>query len=274
MLSQLPKAILFILISLIAYQVALITWALYPLQENTYSWSPPPIRSSTKISKLPTKDLEKYNLFGRYLGNNNKETSKETYKEAPKTRLNLTLVGIIAASEPHLSSVIIESKRVQNSYFIDSMIDGTKAKVTDIYDDRIILDVEGELQTLLLDGLEESKEEVNKVSKMQPQSKAAIVNVDREELLSNPSKLMDFIKISPVREGREVKGYRVNPGRDPSLFIDAGLEAGDLAVELNGIDLTDISEAMSLMKEFPTMTEISLTVDRDSERHDLFFSLP
>ena len=93
-------------------------------------------------------------------------------------------------------------------------------------------------------------------------------------MLSNPSKLLDFIHISPVREGNQVKGYRVKPGKNATLFKEAGLQSGDLAVELNGVDLTVTSEAVRLMKEFPTMTEISLTIDRNGELNELFFSIP
>ena len=91
---------------------------------------------------------------------------------------------------------------------------------------------------------------------------------------SNPNKVLDFIRISPVRQGNEVKGYRVKPGKNPSLFNEAGLQSGDLAIALNGVDLTNTSEAVGLMKEFPTMTEVSLTIDRNGELNELFFSIP
>ena len=282
--QQLPKVALVITSALIAYQAALLTWSLFPEEESAYIWTPPAKKSTKNTAKLNTKPLQQQHLFGEAAGGNKGERTSK--KDAPKTRLNVTLVGIVAATDPKFSSVIIEHKGEQDSYFIGSIITGTKAKVTEIQTDRIIITVKGQKQTLILDGLEkdnkrmasiesnQAKELKSKRSKKSGKSRSKEIALDRKELLSNPGKLLDFIRISPVREGNEIKGYRVNPGKDPSLFKDSGLKAGDLAVELNGIDLTDMGQAMGLMKEFPTMTDISLTVDRDGELNELFFSIP
>lgn len=280
MISLLPKTILAVICALIAYQIALLTWSVYPVQESTYSWTAPAKTSTGKVLKLSTQKLQQQHLFGQYQ-NDKIKTVQQEQTEAPKTRLNLTLVGIVAASEPEFSSVIIEYKRVQDSYFIDSEINGTNATVTEIYSDRIIISVNGDKQTLVLDGLEQDNKRMASIENGQVSSKnrksessRKQLPLDRKALLKDPGKLLDYIRISPVREGNQIKGYRVSPGKDPSLFAEAGLEEGDLAVELNGIDLTDIGQAMGLMKEFPTMTEMSLTVDRDGELHELFFSIP
>lgn len=280
MISLLPKIVLAVICALIAYQIALLTWSVYPVKKSTYSWTAPAKTSTDKQLILSTEKLQQQHLFGRYQGDTINIVQQEQ-TEAPKTRLNLTLVGIVAASEPELSSVIIEHKKVQDSYFIDSEIDDTNATVTEIYSDRIIISVNGEKQTLILDGLEQDNKKMAQIENGQASSRpesrgngSKEIELDRQALLQNPEKLLDYIRISPVREGNQIKGYRVSPGKDPDLFTEAGLEEGDLAIELNGVDLTDISQAMGLMKEFPNMTEMSLTVDRDGELHELFFSIP
>ena len=279
--QHLPKIILAVFSALIAHQAALLTWTLYPEGESEHhSWTPPSQKSVKNRSQLNTKKLQEQHLFGKYEGKG--KAKGQSLKDAPKTRLNLTLVGIVAASHPKFSSVIIEYKGEQDSYFIDSIINGTKAKVTEIYSDRIIITVNSQQQTLILDGLEQDNKKIANIEKKQKSkskkskssNKSKEIKLDRAELLSNPGKLLDFIQISPVREGSKIKGYRVKPGKDPSLFKEAGLRSGDLAVELNGIDLTDMGQAMGLMKKFPTMTEMSLTVDRDGELNELFFSIP
>lgn len=276
--QQLPKIILILISALIAYQAALLTWSLYPEEENAYEWIPPARTSAKNSTRLNTKKLQQQHLFGQFEGS----TRKQDSKSAPKTRLNVTLVGIVAASDPLLSSVIIENKGSQDSYFVGSIITGTNAKVTEIFSDRIIITVKGQKQTLVLDGLEKDNKRMASIEKGQKKKnkkkrsskKPKKIALDRKALLSNPGKLTDFIRISPVRKGNEIKGYRIKPGKDPSLFKEAGLKSGDLAVELNGIDLTDMSQAIGLMKEFPTMTDISLTVDRNGELNELFFKIP
>ena len=280
--QQLPKIIFAIVSALIAYQAALLTWSIYPVQGDFYVWD---ASTKSKISntKINTLALQKQFLFGQYKGVHTSPI-KQNSNNAPKTRLKISLVGIIAASDSALSSVIIEYRGKQDSYFIDSEITGTNAVVVEIYDDHIIILVDGEQQTLILDGLEEDNRIIESIattknissgrSRRKSAKKSKEIILDRNELLENPSKLQDFIRISPVREGNKVKGYRVKPGKYPSLFESSGLQAGDLAVELNGIDLTDMSKAIGLMKEFPTMKEISLTVDRNGELNELFFSIP
>ncbi|WP_298943487.1 type II secretion system protein GspC [uncultured Psychromonas sp.] len=285
MISLLPKIILAVICALIAYQSGVLTWSLYPVKETPYHWTPTAQKTENKTVALNTKKLQEQALFGQYKGEGNKVINKESLTEAPKTRLKLTLVGIVASSEPQFSSVIIEYKRVQDSYFIDSEISGTDAIVTEIYSDRIIISVNGEKQTLILDGLEQANKRMDTIEKGQEVNaapkkrrgrtkKTKEIDLDRDSLVENPDKLLDYISISPVRDGNQIKGYRVNPGKKPELFEDAGLQPDDLVVELNGVDLTDISEALGLMKEFPTMTEMSLTVDRDGELNELFISIP
>jgi len=274
--TNLPKIVVVILSALITYQAALLTWSLYPKEKKVNSWVPPVRNNAAERSILNTRALQEQHLFGQYKGEKAIPQAEQTIQDAPKTRLKLLLVGIVATKDPQYSSVIIESKGNQDTYFVDSKIIGTKATVSEIYSDRIIIEVNGAKQTLILDGVElEGNARTNKPKARTASKRArATIDLDRKELLSDPGKLLDFINISPVREGSEIKGYRVKPGKDPSLFEEAGLVDGDLAVELNGVDLTDMGEAMGLMKEFPTMTDISLTVDRDGELHQLFFSIP
>jgi len=278
--QQLPKIMLVVISALIAYQTAILTWAFYPQASEAYQWTPPKVSATSNKRVIDTYALQKQALFGQYEGEKALPVAQNLEK-VPKTRLKLTLVGIIAVSDPALSSVIIEYKSKQDSYFVDSVITGTQARITEIYNDRIVINVNGEQQILVLDGLDELT--ASNDHKAQPKrssrrnrstSKSKELAVDREALLSNPGKLLDYIRISPVREGEEVKGYRVKPGKKPALFKESGLKSGDLAIALNGVDLTDTSEAVGLMKQFPTMTDISLTIDRDGEIHELSFTVP
>ncbi|MCW8995943.1 MAG: type II secretion system protein GspC, partial [Psychromonas sp.] len=171
---------------------------------------------------------------------------------------------------------IISYRSKQDSYFIDSKIAGTAAVVSKIYEDRVILDVDGVLQTLMLDGLDRLKQQESNQAKAVERLSSEVVDIDidRAAILKDPSKLTDYIRISPYREGDKVLGYRLQPGKDRTLFDQAGLQDGDLAIELNGVDLTDSKQAFSLMRELPTMTEVSITVERNGQLHELYLTTP
>jgi general secretion pathway protein C len=282
-LQKSPMLFLVIISTLLAYQLALLTWAFVPEDKPNLLWKPVAEKNIQSPNKLNTKQLQ--HLFGEKAKKAQPVIKETSVSNAPKTRLNLKLVGVVASTDPQYSSVIIEKKGVQSSYFIDSKILGTSAVIVNIYQDRVILNVNGSPQTLMLDGVEAlDKQHLNHEKNDQSRQKTKpnkiikadvrTVKLDRKELLKNPGKLTDYIRISPVRENGIVKGYRVKPGKDREIFEQAGLKSGDLAVELNGIDLTDTQQAFTLMKEFPTMTDMTLSVERDGQLHELYFSIP
>jgi len=284
-LHKSPMVVLAIIGTLLAYQLALLTWAFVPEDKPALLWKPVVANNQQNSSKLNTRQLQQQHLFGEKAKQVKPVVQETSVTNAPKTRLNLKLVGVVAATDPQYSSVIIDQKGRQASYFMNSKIDGTSAIITQIYQDRIILKVNGSHQTLMLDGVEKLDKQHQShegkgqtIQKIAPKkaikSKVKTVKLNRKELLKNPGKLTDYIRISPVRENGKVKGYRVKPGKDRALFEQAGLKSGDLAVELNGIDLTDTQQAFTLMKEFPTMTDMTLSVERGGQLHELYFSIP
>lgn len=280
-LQKSPAVVLALIIGLLAYQLALLTWAFVPEEKPAFLWNPVAAKNNKNTVHVETEKLRQQHLFGEKSLEAKPSEKKVANNNAPITNLNLTLVGVVAASNPKYSSAIIEQKGAQESYFIDSKIDGTEAIITKILQDRILFAVKGFEQTLMLDGLDtvakekpKSKKKTSRKKSSADKKKSKTVNLDRKALLENPGKLTDYVRISPVREGGVVKGYRVKPGKNKKVFKEAGLKSGDLAVELNGIDLTDTQQAFTLMKEFPTMTEMTLSVERDGQLHELNLSIP
>lgn len=82
-----------------------------------------------------------------------------------------------------------------------------------------------------------------------------------------------YISISPVKNGDDIVGYRVAPGRDAALFNDVGLESGDIAVQLNGIDLSDPSSSAELMRIMNDPQELNLTVEREGQQYEIYIQL-
>jgi len=278
-LQKLPNIVLLLLSALLAYQLALFTWSLLPVEKSAVNWTAPEITGLSSANNIDSGKLKELQLFGKSVAPGARPKKELLPETMTATKLNLTLAGVVAASNPLYSSAIIANKGKQSSYFINSKIEGTSASVYEIYEDHIVLDENGIYQVLMLDGLEAENSQApqNSQAPVEKPTRATSSNkidLDRSEILNDPSKLTNYINISPVREGGDIKGYRLSPGKDPSLFEQAGLENGDLVVELNGVDLTNMAESMSLMKELPTMTEISLTVDREGQLYDLYFSIP
>jgi general secretion pathway protein C len=94
-----------------------------------------------------------------------------------------------------------------------------------------------------------------------------------KRLREQPQNILTYLSISPVLSGDKLQGYRLNPGKDASLFRQSGLQANDLAIALNGIDLRDQEQAQQALQNLADMTEITLTVEREGQRHDIAFAL-
>ncbi|EWH11229.1 general secretion pathway protein C [Catenovulum agarivorans DS-2] len=281
-------AVSLLLLIYIAWLLANITWKLFP-QPNAAAIN---LRSaSTAAANTVVADINRItnlNLFGDYSAAPVVQT--RPVEDAPVTTLNLKLTGVVPSSDPELAAAIIEKSGSQDVYGLDEKIDGTRAVVREIYPDRIIIEQSSRRETLMLEGQEysalaaESAQENNQTVEVavQPdttdqanisgEDKEALENL-REDAFADPGKLVDYIKVSPVRRQGELVGYRLYPGKDPKLFQSVGLNAGDIAIEINGYDLTNLSQAMQAMAQLKDAQEASIMVERDGSVRQIFISL-
>lgn len=198
---------------------------------------------------------------------------------APKTSLNIRLLGVSASNVPERSAAIIERSGKQEVYVMGDKLNGTQVVIKEIYADRVILDNNGRLETLELEGIGELSQGLSltmaNVQSSDPVSTPtrAVTRDTVQELPQEAQQLADnllqHVKVTPVREGNGLKGYRLSPGPNPALFQKAGFQDGDLAVAINGEDLTRISTAMKLVRDLGTMTEAMITVERNNQYTDL-----
>lgn len=308
--QTLSKLLAAVLVVYLAYLSSTIVWQLVPVESSQGKVTlPTHIQSNTNKSSSvdDISSLVALNLFGQ----ENQQTQApkpkvETAKSAPKTRLNVTLTGLVAdASDPvsTTSVAIIESSKGQHTYGVNEKIEGTSASVYQIFADRVLLYVSGRYETLMLDGIEysttipgsENKVEVatvasNEPSVSKPNSRtpppgkrrldqrenielSQELRQQRKQLFEDPKKLLDVIRIRPYRKNGDLQGYRLSPGKDSKLFNEVGLKRNDLATNINGYDLTDMQQALSVMTELKTMTEATITVVRDDASVDIILAL-
>lgn len=87
--------------------------------------------------------------------------------------------------------------------------------------------------------------------------------------------IQDYVNISPVEneQGTGVKGYRLNPGKKPELFTKSGFRPNDLAIRVNGFDLTDPTQTRQLFSEFSTTKNFEITVERDGIPENIYINI-
>jgi general secretion pathway protein C len=302
-LSKLPQkkitqAVIFLLLSYIAYLFAQITWLAIPQEKNAAVLKASGSKS-TQVStskQLNVNAIEALNLFGAFSQQEVEKVEELVIEDAPETRLKLTLTGAVASSDKATSAAIIESAGKQETYSIGENIKGTRAVLEKVFNDRVLLKVSGRLETLMIEGVDFNKnvQAIKPASKQQRTTKKApskrfsspnIVDQRnnkaltqstkslRKDLDDDPGKITDYLKISPKRENGKISGYRLMPGKDPTFFESAGLKNGDVAIQMNGFDLTEPREAAQALQSLKEEREVSLLLDRNSEITEILFSI-
>lgn len=301
-LSKLPQrkisqVVILLLISYVAYLLAQLTWLAVPQQSSTsaINITNPQSRVSSDNKKVSVKAIEALNLFGNFSQQEVKKVEEVVIEDAPETRLKLTLSGVVASSDRETAAAIIESSGKQETYSIGENIKGTRAVLENVFNDRVLLKVSGRLETLMIEGLDFNKnvkaiKQVNKPqrpsrksSKLSPSpnivdqrnNKALTQSTKslRKDLDEDPGKITDYLKISPKRNNGKISGYRLMPGKDPTFFQSAGLKTGDVAVQMNGFDLTEPRQAAQALQSLKEQREVSLLLDRNGDMTEILFSI-
>lgn len=269
-----------VFISLSAWIAGELIW--YSVDSNsTTKWVAQKSESITqKNDFLDTRELKDANLFGLYSEKSEPVKAAQVVSDAPKTRLNLTLVGVVASSNEANSLAVIANKGVQATYGINEDIEGTRAKLKAVLVDRVIIDNAGRDETLMLQGIDYSKRSVSSTqvnTQRSPSVRTSGNNPSvklediKQEITEDPQKLLQYIQLSQMRdkEGKLI-GYRVRPGKNKVLFESVGLKSGDIATHLNGEDLTDTATMGRIWKSLSDLTELNLTVDRKGQTEEIY----
>ncbi|MFQ1593595.1 GspC family type II secretion system variant ExeC [Aeromonas veronii] len=254
------------LLIILAQQSAALTWRLLTLAnpQTSQPWQPSAVAVNGQNNpRLELGEVSRLALFGKAIPK--AQAKAAVAANAPRTQLNAQLNGVLASSDPAKSIAIIAMSGIQNSYGVGDMIDGTQARIRQVYPDRVIIERDGRDETLMLDGEE--------YGKPLPQTNTAPLGSLRSELMADPGKITDYLNISPVQVDGRMTGYRLNPGSNPEFFNQSGLQANDLAISINGLDLRDNMQAMQAMQQMAGATEMTVTVERQGEQFDIYVRL-
>jgi general secretion pathway protein C len=283
------SVVVLLAIFLLSYAAEL-TWRLWPQPtdidrlENISSGQPASLKNSNETLNLA--DIKRLNLFGDY---NAEPIAEKEVTDAPVTRLNLTLTGVVASTVIGQGAAVIENRNQQQTYGIGEKIEGTNASLKEVYADRVIIKNGPSSETLMLDGVDYNKnsnQSINQTrqapdtlslpSNQGPQQRTLSDDAIQAsiELQGQPASFVDYIAVSPHRPNGELLGYRVSPGKKPALFEAAGLKSGDVITDINGLDLTDMQQALEAMNMLKELQSLQMSVQREDELITIYLDLP
>jgi len=199
------------------------------------------------------------------------ERVAQTDGNAPITSLPLVLTGIISADDPQ-NGLAILGQTAQNAkvFAVGDNVPGG-AKLHAVYNDKVIIDRGGVLETLMLP---------RQVALGAPPPTAAALPTEspvadrmRKLITEQPSLLADVMRPQPVFANGKQTGYRVYPGRNRSAFGRLGLKPGDLVTAINGTPLDDPEHGQEIFRTLGSSPEAHVTVTRGGQQQDLTLNL-
>lgn len=251
-----------------------------------------PSKNSQKIDITPLLNL---NLFGSV--EKAVEPVETKQEKVEKTRLNLTLRGIYAAETKEKANAIIEANRgEQNVYFIgDKLKVSGRVYLREVYVDRVILETNGKREQLSLEqaempivtsskNLTNDTDRTRKTASRRPSRKKVDdkrkdarltrqLNNYRQKFLNNPKSVADVISARPHVINGELQGFKIQAGKDRRLFQELGLRRGDLVTAVNGTPLNNMQEAMTLMSDVRSLSELNVDIQRGEQQLNLLLNL-
>jgi general secretion pathway protein C len=261
----------FVLVCLLTYILAELTWKIIPGPVSLPP-PPPPVDRTSAVSSPAAKtwDIARWHLFG--VKERVVSTAPVRPEQIPETKLKLILRGIFASDDPFKGGAIIaDPRREENFYSVGAQLPGN-ATLKEIYPDRVVLMRNNQLETLRLP--KESLDIGNDLSgsSLAPVSRGSTAADNgvslreyRDTLINEPQRLADLVHIEPVNDANQFIGYKVEPGNDQSFFERFGLQPGDVITSVNGIVLDTPAKGLNVLRSLPDSNQYTIELLRNGQ---------
>lgn len=177
-----------------------------------------------------------------------------------KAPLSAEIEGIVSSDEAWLSFAVIKTQGGQKSYREGENLTGfDNAYIEAINKDNVVVNYEGISQILALKKPDYFKGGVDSgpVTKSTKDAGADSLHLD------------DYLVLKPIIEKGQLEGYNINP-RDASAFYrHSGLEKGDVAIEVNSVDMTQETQAKNILANWSKMKEAEVVVRRHAHLENI-----
>jgi general secretion pathway protein C len=261
----LPRALTVVLVIGIAWQLVQLTWLLLenraPAEPAEMVMGPPPATATRK--GIDVQAIAAAHLFGT------PQAEQTAPEDAQPTQMNLVLSAVFAANDPTKGLAVIgESPQSAKVYAVGSTVrPGTR--LHSVYLDRVILDRNGQLETLSLPRPSTAGLAITRSAAAPRPGGGQFADNLRRIAETNPTAFAEIVRPQPVFANGVQRGYRVYPGRNRQQFAKLGLQPGDLVLSINGTPLDDPQRGMEIFNTIGTSDRVNVTVERNGQSQEL-----
>lgn len=270
-LSRLPRngpwLVTLLLSALVAVELARIAIALLGGSPAASLQAPPqPAAHSPAHAAVDTQSIAAAHLFGIAAA----ESGAQDPANAPPTTANLVLYGTIATQDPRHGIAIISDSGPSKVYSVGDRIGGAALHL--VYLDRVILDRDGNLETLKLPKIVlTGRPQIEPAAMAGNQRTMATLNNIRQLVQHDPGLLSSVIRAVASYDNRagRLRGFRIYPGFNRRAFNVLGLRPGDLVTAINGQALDDPQHSQEVFNTIQSSDQATVTINRGGQTMDL-----
>jgi general secretion pathway protein C len=256
----------------IAYQAALMTWLI--IDQPTLVLPEPAKSPAQQQVATEKQDIAALNLFGEA---DQVDASPTEEINAPKTRLRLALMGVFVAANKKQSSAIIAEQGREGEFFkVGDRVQG-RARLSQVYEDKVILDNSGKLETLTFEdaaklaGSIVAQKSPRKSTKPKSKNKSGFKRqlkgiktaeqfVDfAKEQLEDPEQTLKNLGLTSNGDGYVLEGAT-------SMLTRIGMKPGDKLISVNGSSLGDPEQDKLLIDDVFASGAAKIVIERGSRR--------
>ena len=227
-------------------------------QQNTFSLQP----------------LLAAHLFGQV----SQELRGGRLENLPISSLNLVLTGVIASASGGYALISVNGQ-AQEPFSVGQAVTGN-AVLQAVYPDRVVIQRNGALESLMLEGAEKSPTEQWVPPAAASRPPAAAANIVREtgvnrymverEQLAAQMRTPDFLRqatMIPSKSG----GFLMQQIQAGSLYEKLGLRAGDVIKVVNGLPVNSAEDAVRLYQQMSSIDAVQMEITRDGKSEHLYY---
>lgn len=261
----LPRALTVVLVIAIAWQLVQLTWLLLqrsaPEDSSAMVMAPAPPTATRK--GIDVQAIASAHIFGVA---QDEAVATEDIKES---QVNLVLSAVFAANDPTKGLAVIGESPQSAKVFAVGAVVRPGMKLHSVYLDRVILDRNGQLETLSLPRPSTAGLSITRTAAAPRPGNGQFADNLRRIAETNPTAFAEVVRPQPVFANGVQRGYRVYPGRNRQQFAKLGLQPGDLVLTINGTPLDDPQRGMEIFNTIGTSDRVSVTVERNGQSQEL-----
>lgn len=248
------------------------TWLMIkpPLPPLVVAPSAPPVSANT----FSLQPLLAAHLFGQV----SQELTGRRLNNLPISSLNLVLNGVIASGAGGYALISVNGQS-QEPFAVGQTITDS-AVLQAVYSDRVVISRNGALESLLLEGADNSQPPQDMDAPATNRTASAATDIVREtganhymvarDQLAAQMRTPDFLKqatLIPSSGG----GFLVRQIQPNSLYEKLGLRAGDVIKSVNGQPINTAEDAIKLYQQMSSIGSVQMEVIRGGKSEALYY---